>query len=178
MFPDRKFNPYVMTHLYTVNDLEDFVFQAFALSEVAESLMIQITGEYTQLRHRQKQNTAAWYHPSKIVSSVQEKFNDSDLAIDLYNKHALLFKEKILSLRKVCQLVIEPQLQIATGGSYSPPLPDALEVAEESKAHAPKEGQTQSGAQQQAAAKNLLNFGYFNQKLKQTFGLAWTQAEY
>jgi len=40
MFPDRKFNPYVMTHLYTFDDLEDSVFQAFALSEVAESLMI------------------------------------------------------------------------------------------------------------------------------------------
>ena len=70
MFPERKFNPYVMTHLYTVDDLENSVFQVCALSEVAESLMIQLVGEFAQLRDRQKQNTAAWYHPSKIVKSV------------------------------------------------------------------------------------------------------------
>ena len=40
MFPDRKFNPYVMTHLYSEENLENFVLQTFALSEVAESLMI------------------------------------------------------------------------------------------------------------------------------------------
>jgi hypothetical protein len=30
----------VMTHLYSEQELDSFVFQAFALSEVAESLMI------------------------------------------------------------------------------------------------------------------------------------------
>ena len=68
--------------------------------------MIQIAGEFQHIRERQKQNNSAWYHPSKIVSSVQEKFNDSDLAVDLFYKHIVLFRDKILSLRKVAELVI------------------------------------------------------------------------
>lgn len=62
--------------------------------------------------------------------------------------------------------MIEPQLQMAAGGSYNPPLPGSLQVAEESKVLEPKEIQNQLNSQQQTTAKNLLNFGYFNDKLK------------
>lgn len=40
MFPDRKLNPYVMTHRYSIDELEEFKLQTIASSEVAESLMI------------------------------------------------------------------------------------------------------------------------------------------
>lgn len=84
MFTDRKINPYIQNHAYSAEDLLQKVAEMFRLAEQTQSQMALITDHFAHLQETRKRDTDPWFHPSKLASSISDKFNDTEEATKLY----------------------------------------------------------------------------------------------
>ena len=109
-------NPYVITHLHNLDELESQLIKLDCLYKVTKNMSQMVSTAFTQVLTAKKQAQQPWYFPTQMVSNVKDSYSDVDEAMTTFVKHTPLLHQKVVSIQRVIEAVIMPQIEILKSG--------------------------------------------------------------
>lgn len=110
LFTSRLFSPYSLHQdgLSRVS-LEDQQMIYYELKLVCHTLMEEVEVAYADIQKETSLKAdKAWYNPTQIADKIIEKISETKEAMELYFKHNIQAKEKLMSIQDILNEVIKP----------------------------------------------------------------------